>query len=727
MSRDQKSSPVSKPDQPVTIQKTSFFSEQFKDLINSEELFRDTFENASMAIALGVLDGTFARTNASFDRMVGYEPGELIGVHRSAITHPEDVIENEERYRQLLETGLPSVSYEKRYVCKDGRIIWVEMNVSFVRDGDGTARFFIIMTREITERKQMQEALRESEDKYRSLLQHAYDAILIADIEGNLLEVNKKAEDLLGYAKEELVGARISKIHPKKEHKKILRAFREIVEGKTASLPDIKVLTKDGRTIPVDICGGAIRYGGRQVGQAIFRDITDRKKIEKQLADYREHLEKLVEERTTELRRSEEKYRDIFENAVEGISQTTPEGRLLSANPALAQMFGYETPEELIQSITSIATEMYADPERRYDLINRIEREGIVRNFEVQTRTRDGSIKYMSMNARAVKDKNGKTLYFEGTIEDITEKRLAFEQMVVQRDLAVKLSRIDSLEEGLRLILMTAITASGMECGGIFLKNNDTGAFDLVQSIGLTSCFQKKIQYVIPGSFTWLHTIQKKSFHIRTTRGLTPIALDEGFTFLSMMPMLQGDEVVGLLATASRVLMEIPEQVRIGLEALAAQSGNVIARMQTRQAFEAEHQSLLDANTALKVLLKHREEDRKQLEQTLVENVKDLVLRHVERLKKNTRDPVQHMNIGLIESSLNEIISPFLNTIQSFNLTPRQLEVATLVREGRTTKDIARLLNVSKQAVDIQRFMIRKKLGVNKSKTNLQSYLKSLG
>jgi DNA-binding CsgD family transcriptional regulator len=149
--------------------------------------------------------------------------------------------------------------------------------------------------------------------------------------------------------------------------------------------------------------------------------------------------------------------------------------------------------------------------------------------------------------------------------------------------------------------------------------------------------------------------------------------------------------------------------------------------MQIRQALEAEHQSLLEANTALKVLLKHREEDKKQLEQTLVGNVKHLVLPHVERLKKNTLDPVQHMNIGLIESNLNEIISPFLNTMQGFNLTPRQLEVAILIWEGRTTKDIARLLNVSKQAIDIQRYMIRKKLGVNKSKTNLQSYLKSLG
>ena len=485
-------------------------------------------------------------------------------------------------------------------------------------------------------------------------------------------------------------------------------------------------MAKDGRTIPVDISGGAIRYGGRQLALAIFRDITDHKRIEKQLTDYREHLEKLVEERTRELKESERKYRNIFENAVMGIFQSTPEGRFLNVNPAFARMHGYETPGELIRSITNIATELYANPEDRKDFLDAIEREGIVKHFQIKVRLRDGSIRYMFLNERAVKDETGKTLYFEGTVDDITEKRLAFEQVMAQRDLAVQLSRIESLDEGLHLILKTAIAVSGMECGGISLKNKETGGFDLVCSIGCADDFLEKVRHVGPGSFTWSRMVQKQSFHIRPGSSLAPAALQEGFTFVSAMPMLQGDEVVGLLVTASKILEEIPEQVRIGLEALAAESGNVIARMQTSRALEAEHQNLLEANTALKVLLRHREEDREQLEQALVENVKDLVLPHVERLKKNILDPVQHMSVGLIESSLNEIISPFLNTIQSFNLTPRQLEVAILIREGKTSKDIARLLNVSKRAVDVQRFMIRKKLGLNKSKNNLQSHLKSL-
>jgi DNA-binding CsgD family transcriptional regulator len=355
-------------------------------------------------------------------------------------------------------------------------------------------------------------------------------------------------------------------------------------------------------------------------------------------------------------------------------------------------------------------------------------------------RRKDGFTGYVSLNSRAIKDENGRTLYFEGTNQDITEKKLANEQLTLQRNLALKLSEIDNLGECVALILQTAITVSGMECGTISLKNDETGGFDLVSSINLTNAFQEQIRHVPIGSYTWSRMMEKNSFHIRPSRNLTPIALEEGFKFLSAMPMLQGDEVIGFLVTASKVRTDIPERVRVGLELLAAESGSVIARMQTRQrleaeiltrkeaekALETERQSLEEANTALRVLLKHREEDRKELEERLLANVQQLVMPHVQKLKTTVLDPVQKVTVGFIASNLNELISPFLHTIQGFNFTPRQLEVVILIREGKTTKEIAHILNMTKQAVDIQRFLIRKKIGLNKAKTNLQTYLQSL-
>jgi DNA-binding NarL/FixJ family response regulator len=173
---------------------------------------------------------------------------------------------------------------------------------------------------------------------------------------------------------------------------------------------------------------------------------------------------------------------------------------------------------------------------------------------------------------------------------------------------------------------------------------------------------------------------------------------------------------------------------------LAAEIGNIVGRMQTRQwlgeeisvrlqtekALKAEHQSLQEANTALKVLLKHREDDKKELEDRLIANVRLLVLPYIQKLKTSRLEPFQQMNVDFIDSNLNEIVSPYLNNLRVFNFTPRQIEVIALIRKGKTTKEIAQFLAVGKDAVDLQRLLIRKKLGINNKKTNLQSYLQSL-
>jgi PAS domain S-box-containing protein len=153
---------------------------------------------------------------------------------------------------------------------------------------------------------------------------------------------------------------------------------------------------------------------------------------------------------------------------------------------------------------------------------------------------------------------------------------------------------------------------------------------------------------------------------------------------------------------------------------------DVTERKRAEEALEIKSRSLEEANTALKVLLKHREEDRRELEERFLLNVKQLVLPYVEKLKKGRLDTVQQTSVDFLEANLKEIVSPFLNNIRGFNFTPRQTEIIALIRDGKTTKEIAEFLHVGKGAVDIQRFLIRKRLGLNKDKANLRSYLLSL-
>ena len=136
---------------------------------------------------------------------------------------------------------------------------------------------------------------------------------------------------------------------------------------------------------------------------------------------------KLMEET---LRRTEEMYRKIYENATEGIFQITLEGRFLSANPALARIHGFDSPEELIASVTDISRQqLHADPEKRNEMLRLLGRDGHVESFEVRMLRRDGSIGWISINARLVRDSEGNPLYHEGTMQEITTRKEAEEAL----------------------------------------------------------------------------------------------------------------------------------------------------------------------------------------------------------------------------------------------------------------------------------------------------------
>jgi two-component system, sensor histidine kinase and response regulator len=134
----------------------------------------------------------------------------------------------------------------------------------------------------------------------------------------------------------------------------------------------------------------------------------------------------LAEQKKSEeaLRKAEAKYRSIFENVVEGIFQTTPEGRYISVNPMLAKIYGYDSPAELMSAVNDIEHQIYVDPNRRDEFERWIQKKGVVTKFESQIYRKDRSVIWISENARAVRNENGEVLYYEGTVEDITDRKL---------------------------------------------------------------------------------------------------------------------------------------------------------------------------------------------------------------------------------------------------------------------------------------------------------------
>ncbi|MGD8986145.1 MAG: PAS domain S-box protein, partial [Desulfobacteraceae bacterium] len=143
---------------------------------------------------------------------------------------------------------------------------------------------------------------------------------------------------------------------------------------------------------------------------------------------------------------------------------------------------------------------------------------------------------------------------------------------------------------------------------------------------------------------------------------------------------------------------------------------------------ETQAANLEEVNVALKVLLKRRDEDERELEEKVLFNVRELVEPYLEKLKNGGLNKKQKAYLDILESNLNDIVSPFSRNLYltDYNLTPSEMQIAALVRHGKTTKQIANLLNLSARTVDTHRLRIRTKLGIRNKKSNLRSYLLSL-
>ena len=162
----------------------------------------------------------------------------------------------------------------------------------------------------------------------------------------------------------------------------------------------------------------------------IHRGLLRTAEIEQRVAERTAELSSEVRERLRveeALRKAEKKYRSIFENSIEGIFQTTPDGSYISANPALARIYGYSSPAQLISGLDDIGGKLYVDAQRREEFMRIVQEQGAVSDFESQVRRKDGTVIWISEKARAVQDEGGAVLYYEGAVEDITGRKLAAE------------------------------------------------------------------------------------------------------------------------------------------------------------------------------------------------------------------------------------------------------------------------------------------------------------
>ncbi|MFM9267875.1 EAL domain-containing protein [Tychonema sp. BBK16] len=335
------------------------------------------------------------------------------------LVHPDD------RDRVLVESAtqkftdgenIPSdqpIVSEYRAIARNGKVLWFRDRAIAV--WDEASQSFILQGAmfDITETKVTANALLESELRYYTLEKILPVGIFRADASGKCLYVNERFLDMAGLTLRESLGEGWAiALHPK-DREGVLKQWYRAVKLKLPFQLEYRFFQGDRTTWVFSQAVPEIAKSGEVLGYiGTLTDITDRKQAEEGL------------------QRAEEKYRSIFENAIEGIFQTTPDGRYLSANPALARIYGYQSPAELMMQIHNIDHQLYVDPSRRVEFLRAIDKHGSVSEFESQVYGADGTTIWVSENGRAVCDVEGILLYYEGTVEDITLRKITEEKLV---------------------------------------------------------------------------------------------------------------------------------------------------------------------------------------------------------------------------------------------------------------------------------------------------------
>jgi len=284
--------------------------------------------------------------------------------------------------------------------------------------------------------------------------------IVVLDQNGRVQMCNPAFERLFGCSIDEIAGTKLdSALAPNGREAEAVELTSRAAAGEVVRSTTQR-RRRDGVLLDVQVIAVPLVVGGKRLGSfAMYEDIGERRRAEEAR------------------QRAEEKFRSLFENAVEGIFLTTVDGRYLSVNPALARMCGYASPEQMMQEVQDVGRAVYADPHCREEFQRLIEERGIVEGFEYQIRRRDGTKIWISENAHAVRDARGQIVSYEGTVEDISERKRSELERQVTTEIIHSVNVTDNLDDLLKMIHTALKKVLHAENCFVALYESSTGMF----------------------------------------------------------------------------------------------------------------------------------------------------------------------------------------------------------------------------------------------------------
>lgn len=408
----------------VTVFSRDITEKKLKDLQirESENKFKVAFDYSPIGMSLFSDQRKWVRLNKAFCEMIGYTEEELLKLTFEDITHPEDIETDKLYLRQIINHEITSYQREKRYIHKNGSIIWGKVHASLVTDNTGKVLYFIVQIQNITDKKADELKLLESENKFRSAFDYSAISTALISLDTKFLSVNKAFCDMIGYSEQELLAMSFIELTYPDDSLNTIHLYNKLLKNEINSYETEKrYIHKDGHLICLFISVSAVYDNNGKIIYLLNQvlDMTQRKEDEKKLIFNS----------------------SILQNVQDCIMVTDMGGYITYWNQGATSIFGYSE-EEVIGKKVDIA---YPDNALTLleDSLERIASGGHY-NSEWRARAKNGSDVWLDLKTTPLLDNNGHISGFIGVSKDITEKKKAQEELIKAKEVAEKALRIKS-------------------------------------------------------------------------------------------------------------------------------------------------------------------------------------------------------------------------------------------------------------------------------------------
>ena len=536
--------------------------------------------------------------------------------------------------------------------------------------------------------KQTSESHIDYEQRYRALFDSNLLCVYLLDFDGNVLDANDGALNLLGYTREDIPLNNITSLVGEDQAPVAFQIMEEIKQkGAQRSPVELRVKKKDGEHVWLEVEGALLsRDGNPYAILGIAQNVTACKVAE--------HI----------LRESENRYRSIFENTGSAIVIVEEDTTISMMNRQCEALTGYSKEEvEGKKSWSEFVVKEEVERLREYHRLRRIEPSRAPRTYETRMIDKQGNVRDIVVTTAMIPG----TKKSVAALLDITEQRAA------ERDLEQSEAKFRALVEQ---IPNTAVYMAALDERSTTLYVSP----QISQILGYTQEEYKE------NPDLWAESIHPGD-HARVIAELEHCHRT-GEPFVSEYRMSRKDKNVIWFHDEARIIRDNQGKplflLGTNTDITERKEAEVELRERERD-LEIQTQNLEEMNAALNVLLKKREEDKTELEKKVLLNIRQVVEPYMEKLKRSGLDKRQKALADILESNLKEITSSFAYSMSSMRLkmTPKEVKIANLIKQGRTSKEICQILESSEKVVAFHRQNIRRKLGLLNKKVNLTSYL----